>query len=262
MHDATAGTTSKTHDRMSIPTLVEAEQAGWEELEELVEQLTPEQALISGYHPGWSVKDLLAHLAGWLAEAGAALERARSETFTDSNVDVDARNEAFIGANRDQPLSVVLAEVTAARRRMLGHLHGLSAVPATAEASVHKAGPEHYAEHLPRLRQWVAQLRSDPFGGGVITHELSSRTNEEATAWRTKRVIEQINELAHEEHQIFERESGGRATALERERLKQIEITLDQCWDLLRQRQARRSAGLNPDETHVRDTRTVEGYVG
>ncbi len=77
-----------------------------------------------------------------------------------------------------------------------------------------------------------------------------------------ERVIDRINELAHEEHHIFEKESRGRATDLERERLKRIEATLDQCWDLLRQRRARRSAGLNPDEAQVRDVGTVEGYIG
>jgi hypothetical protein len=37
---------------------------------------------------------------------------------------------------------------------------------------------------------------------------------------------------------------------------------LDQCWDLLRQRQARRSAGLDPEGAEVRDEKTVEGYTG
>jgi hypothetical protein len=76
------------------------------------------------------------------------------------------------------------------------------------------------------------------------------------------KVIERINELAHEEHGLFERESRGEATEAERDRLKRIEVTLDQCWDLLHQRRARRSAGLDPDDASVRDERTVEGYLG
>lgn len=75
-------------------------------------------------------------------------------------------------------------------------------------------------------------------------------------------VIDRINELAHEEHELFERESRGQVTHKERERMKRLEVTLDQCWDLLHQRRARRSAGLDPDEAKVRDQRTVEGYVG
>jgi len=77
-----------------------------------------------------------------------------------------------------------------------------------------------------------------------------------------KQVIEQINEIAHEEHQLWEREGRGEITDAERERLRELAVTLDQCWDLLHQRRARRSAGQNPDETSVRDARTVEGYTG
>ena len=75
-------------------------------------------------------------------------------------------------------------------------------------------------------------------------------------------IITRINDLAHEEHQLFEKESKGRASMRERERLKEIEVQLDQCWDLLHQRRARRSAGMDPDQAAVRPETTVEGYVG
>lgn len=77
-----------------------------------------------------------------------------------------------------------------------------------------------------------------------------------------KRIIERINELADEEHQLFSKKSRGEASDEESARIKQIEVTLDQCWDLLHQRRARRRAGLDPDEAQVRDPETVEGYVG
>jgi hypothetical protein len=73
-------------------------------------------------------------------------------------------------------------------------------------------------------------------------------------------VIEQINRLADEEHALFERESRGEASRTERARLQEIAVRLDQCYDLLHQRRARRSAGLDPDEATVRDVGTVEGY--
>ena len=75
-------------------------------------------------------------------------------------------------------------------------------------------------------------------------------------------VIDRINQLAHEEHQLFEKESHGDLSQQERERLKWLQVSLDQCWDLLHQRRARRSAGLDPDEAEVRDPTTVEGYIG
>jgi hypothetical protein len=64
------------------------------------------------------------------------------------------------------------------------------------------------------------------------------------------RIMNKIDELARE------------ASDAERERLKRLQVTLDQCWDLLRQRRARRAAGQNPDEAQVRDEKIVENYIG
>ena len=44
--------------------------------------------------------------------------------------------------------------------------------------------------------------------------------------------------------------------------MKELQVTLDQCWDLLHQRRARRAAGMNPDDASVRSESEVEGYVG
>jgi hypothetical protein len=76
-----------------------------------------------------------------------------------------------------------------------------------------------------------------------------------------KDVLDGIAELAREEHDLFEKEARGEASTRERARLKEIELQLDQLYDLLRQRRARRAAGLDPDEATPRDSDTVEGYV-
>jgi hypothetical protein len=72
-------------------------------------------------------------------------------------MDVEGMNAVFLEANRPQPLIVVHTEAYAARTRLLQEVGQL--VDVTAEASVwlRKAGPEHYAEHLPRLREWVKE---------------------------------------------------------------------------------------------------------
>jgi Protein of unknown function (DUF2630) len=75
-------------------------------------------------------------------------------------------------------------------------------------------------------------------------------------------VSNRIDELARQEHELFERQARGAATDADREQLKKIQVTLDQCWDLLRQRRARREFGQNPDEARLRDEKTVEGYTG
>lgn len=74
-------------------------------------------------------------------------------------------------------------------------------------------------------------------------------------------VIQRIEDLAHEEHALFDKEARGEASTRERARLKEIEQQLDQLYDLLRQRRARRAAGLDPDDAVPRDPDAVEGYV-
>jgi len=76
-----------------------------------------------------------------------------------------------------------------------------------------------------------------------------------------KELIDRINELASDEHELWQREAGGEASDADRERLQELGVLLDQCWDLLHQRRARRAAGLDPDEAQPRDASTVEGYV-
>ena len=73
-------------------------------------------------------------------------------------------------------------------------------------------------------------------------------------------VLASIQGLAHEEHELREREARKTLSDQDRERLKWLEERLDQCWDFLRQRRARVSAGLDPDEASVRAVDTVEHY--
>jgi hypothetical protein len=69
-----------------------------------------------------------------------------------------------------------------------------------------------------------------------------------------------IEQLVAEEHDLWQREGDGTATDADRARLKAIAVALDQCWDLLRQRRARRSAGLDPDAAEERSAGVVENY--
>jgi uncharacterized protein YjaG (DUF416 family) len=74
-------------------------------------------------------------------------------------------------------------------------------------------------------------------------------------------VLNRINKLADEELELEESHDGRPATTEELQRLKDIEIELDQCWDLLRQRRARRDAGLNPNDAALRGEEVVEKYL-
>ena len=76
-------------------------------------------------------------------------------------------------------------------------------------------------------------------------------------------IHEEISSLVAEEHELRRAFADGEIEAgEEHERLKEIEVQLDQCWDLLRQRQARRDAGRDPDEAEVRPPGEVENYLG
>jgi hypothetical protein len=66
-----------------------------------------------------------------------------------------------------------------------------------------------------------------------------------------KQVLDRIGALVEEEHTLERQQT----------RLEQLEVQLDQCWDLLRQRRARRHAGQDPDTAQVRPEGTVEGYL-
>jgi hypothetical protein len=69
-----------------------------------------------------------------------------------------------------------------------------------------------------------------------------------------------IEGLVAEEHELWERESNGEATDADRRRLQQLKVSLDQCWDLLRQRRALRETGRDPDAADVRSPEVVERY--
>lgn len=78
-------------------------------------------------------------------------------------------------------------------------------------------------------------------------------------------IIGHIEALVGEEHALLAREQDDavseEALEADRSRLAALSIELDSCWDLLRQRRARRAAGEDPDEAQARDASTVERYL-
>lgn len=73
-------------------------------------------------------------------------------------------------------------------------------------------------------------------------------------------ILKQIEMLVNEEHALTQQAQQGGLDDIEHKRMRQLEVSLDQCWDLLRQRRALRAAHLNPDEAKVRDADIVEHY--
>ena len=69
-----------------------------------------------------------------------------------------------------------------------------------------------------------------------------------------------IEQLVAEEHKLWEQEAAGHADEQARERLQELKVSLDQLWDLLHQRRARRDGGLDPDTATTRPSEVVENY--
>jgi hypothetical protein len=73
-----------------------------------------------------------------------------------------------------------------------------------------------------------------------------------------KDILSRIHALVDEEHGLRE---GTDHTDDQRTRIQELEVQLDQCWDLLRQRRAKSQYGEDPDEAEARPATEVEGYL-
>ena len=156
---------------MIDPDLRKAEDEGWHELHTLMDSLPPDAVERPGYfEEGWSAKDLLAHIGAWLAQAGVALEQIGGGTYRADEIDVDALNGRYLETLRALPFDVVRAQADAARARMLIASAAVASRNGDAAFWIRKAGPDHYAEHLPRLREWVKEAASHgtPVGPAAV----------------------------------------------------------------------------------------------
>ena len=73
-------------------------------------------------------------------------------------------------------------------------------------------------------------------------------------------IVHRIGELADEEHSLERSHEGEALSESDVKRMQAIEVALDQCWDLLRQRRARRQAGEDPGDATTRSPEVVERY--
>ena len=139
---------------------VDLEASRWAEITALVELLTRDERRAPGYflEPNWSVKDLIAHLGWWHAEARSELLKIASRTYESHDFDVDRRNAETLAAHKREPWDHVWSQATAARVWMLEAWFALGGRSTAANRWVRKAGAEHYGEHLDRLRAWTGEL--------------------------------------------------------------------------------------------------------
>jgi hypothetical protein len=139
---------------------IDREHERFDELHALVDSLSPEERERPGYFTddSWSVKDLVAHLGSWMAEADIQLLRIEAGTYVDEPLDIDAMNAEFLAALRDQSWLTCWNQCLSARAQMVSTWLRLPERTPAADRWVRKSGPDHLDEHLPRLREWVAEL--------------------------------------------------------------------------------------------------------
>ena len=139
---------------------LEAERRGWYEIVDLVRSLTPEECLVPGYQhdPDWTVRDVVAHVGTWLAEAQLQFERMSAGTYEGHDIDIDGVNAALLRAMDGQPWEVAWVQANAGRTRMIEEWWLLRQTDDEAAWWIRKSASEHYAEHLDRLRDWRNEL--------------------------------------------------------------------------------------------------------
>ncbi len=138
--------------------LCDAEEAGWRAFVDALSAIPNDVCEQVGYYPDWSVKDMVAHMGNWQAEAVQIFQQIRVGTYRHERLDIDEMNRRFVEANRDQPVTVVKAECAASRTRFLQEFDRLQIVTPDAEEWFVECGANHYGEHLPRLHEWAAEL--------------------------------------------------------------------------------------------------------
>jgi hypothetical protein len=73
-------------------------------------------------------------------------------------------------------------------------------------------------------------------------------------------IHDRIERLVAEEHELWDAQGAGNASEADRRRLADVKVSLDRCWDLLRQRRALEEFAMDPDVARARSDETVEGY--
>jgi hypothetical protein len=145
-------------------------------LEEILAPLNKVLMTTEGVIPGWSIKDMLAHIASWhhrlLMWLGAAIrDEEPSISGPDSVEEMDALNAQFYQENKSRPLDEVLTDFRTTHQQIIDIVQ---AMPEDDLISPHRfawsqgkplwhliAGDtfEHYQEHLAQIQEWLVQSR-------------------------------------------------------------------------------------------------------
>jgi mycothiol maleylpyruvate isomerase-like protein len=145
--------------------LLRQEAEGWQRIDALVGDLTPEQIERPGYtDEGWSVKDMMWHVAAWSQDTARVLNDMEAGSWDGEDPSeaagyTDRVNREWFARSRTMEVEEVRSAWHAARGRLLEAFGALGEVTPDADEWFEETGPAHYAEHLPDLQAWVERHR-------------------------------------------------------------------------------------------------------
>jgi hypothetical protein len=103
---------------------------------------------------GWSPKDLMFHVAAWCGECDTHLERMRTDTLVDDDLDTDTKNRNFFEVSKGLDAPTVRAELLAVRTRMREALRRFERITPSAQEWFEESGAIHYGDHVRDLSAW------------------------------------------------------------------------------------------------------------
>ena len=146
--------------------LLRQEAEAWGRIDGIVATLSAAELVRPGYTvEGWSVKDMMAHVAAWSNVAAGVLREISAGTWTGHHVSdepggTDRLNAEWFERDRELDVDTVRSEWHASRTSMLEAFGALDEITPDADEWFEESGPSHYAEHMPDLERWVRRIRS------------------------------------------------------------------------------------------------------
>jgi hypothetical protein len=140
--------------------LIEAERREWAAFMALAHRVTPEMRDVREVVPGWSVKDLMWHNAGWALFSAEELQRQDGAAFVDpfsaqDDASIDAENDAQLDAGRQLRWDAALAEVESMRGRAHIIWAGLGDLSPDAADFLAEETTVHYREHAAEIERFL-----------------------------------------------------------------------------------------------------------
>lgn len=144
------------------PRLLREEQHAWEGLWVCFERIPDERFEEPTLTPeGWSPKDAMFHVAGWMADCAEQLQRMSAGTFEateETRETIERQNQAWFEISRTMSPADVRAGFTAARERMIEAFDALSEITPDAVEWFEESGALHYAKHVGDLRGFLGRM--------------------------------------------------------------------------------------------------------